>query len=101
VTGTLAGNGGGAYASYTIPFVGAGVAQSVRFSFWPNTGPIAPAVYVVAYQAGSKLGSVNGTQTSAPGSLTLWYVADANGPVLIQVANHLPGTTITYTLTPG
>lgn len=99
-SGTLKGNGAGSYAYYTIDSGGSGVAQSVNLTFSPSSTSVASGVYVVAYQDGSQIGSARGTDASQPGNLTAWYVPNAIGPVLIQVGNYTPGTTISYTISP-
>jgi len=100
VNGTLKGNGAGSYAYYTIDSGGSGVAQAVNLSFSPSSTSVASGVYVVAYQDGSQIGSARGTDASQPGNLTAWYIPNAIGPVLIQIGNYTPGTTISYTISP-
>ena len=100
VSGTLPGNAAGSYAYYIIQSGGSGVAQSVNLTFSPSSASVASGVYVVAYQDGSQIGTAHGTDASPPGNLTAWYVPHTIGPVLIQVGNYTPGTTISYMISP-
>ncbi|MGH7861978.1 MAG: hypothetical protein ACREOS_07010 [Candidatus Dormibacteraceae bacterium] len=100
VSGTLKGNGAGSYAYDTIQSGGSGIAQSVNLTFSPSSTSVASGVYVVAYQNGSQIGTARGTDASSPGNLTAWYIPETIGPVLIQVGNYTPNSTIAYTISP-
>jgi hypothetical protein len=100
VSGTLVGNPGGSYASLTVPYT-AGSAQAVHVS-WSSSNPAFAqnGIWVVAYQNGNKVAQVHASDESTPQSFSFFYNAPANGPVLIQLGNYTPGSTIDFTLTP-
>lgn len=100
MSGTLAGNPGGAYDYFMIPSYSGGSTQSVTLTFSPTSWYAANGVYVVFYQNGSQIGSAHGTDASTPGTLTASYASGTSGPVLVQIGNYTPDTTISYTISP-
>jgi len=98
VSSTLPGNSAGSYAYFTLDYPGDGSTQSVTLSFSPNGPDVGDAVYVNVFQNGTQLVSQQASNTSTPGQVTVSYSSSVAGPVLIQLANFDPTTTISYTL---
>jgi hypothetical protein len=99
MSGSLAGNPGGAYNYYMIPSFSGGTG-SVTVSFSPDSWYAANGFYVVFYQNGTQIGSAQGLNTGTPGTITASYSSGTSGPVLVQVGNYTPNTTVSYTITP-
>ncbi len=89
-SGTLPGSPSGSYAYYTLNYSGDGSFQTVNFTFSPNGGDVANAVFVNVYQNGTLLTSVPGTDNGSlnPGQLQVLFTSTTAGPVLIQVGNY-------------
>ena len=96
VTGTLVGNRGGSYATYTVDYPTASSTQTLTLDFTPSDA--ASGVYVTVLQNGSTLIKAQGTQESHPGHLTVNYSSTTAGPVQIQIGNFNQNRTISYTL---
>lgn len=100
MSGSLPGNSAGSYVYYSRPYPGDGSTASVTFTFSPNGADVANGVYVVVYQNGSEIASAHGTDATTPGSLTLAYSSTTSGPVVLQLGNYNPTSTITYSISP-
>jgi len=96
VTGTLVGNRGGSYATYTVDYPTANSTQTLTLDFGPSDA--ASGVYVTVFQNGNTLIKAQGTQESHPGHLTVNYNSATAGPVQIQIGNFNQNRTISYTL---
>lgn len=93
--GTLAGNAGGAYATFTISSP-TGKAVNLKLTFSPADANLAPSISLEVYQNG-KLASAQGSGNT--GSIALTVTPSASGgPVQVKVGNYATST-ISYTLT--
>lgn len=99
VTGTLAGNSGGAFAYFQFPYLGDG--STVKLAL--IAAPVLPlengAFGFNVYFAGALAGSAARSSSANNMALVAFSSATA-GPVLVQVFNYDPTTTVAYTLTP-
>lgn len=97
-SGMLPGSTAGSFAYYTVDYPTANAVQTVNLTFAPGSADVVNAVAVNVYQNGKLLTTKSGTQASTPGQLSVSYTSGASGPVLVQLANYNPSTTISYTI---
>lgn len=95
-SGSLAGNSGGAYASYQISSP-TGSTVNLTLTYSPLMGSLGNGVAIEAYQTGGKLGSA--TDSLGSGTVTLSITPVTGSPAIVKVGNYLAGITINYTLT--
>jgi hypothetical protein len=99
MSGSLAGSSAGAYNYFTIPSFSGGTG-SVTVTFTPTSMFVANGFYVVFYQNGNQIGSAHALDATTPGTLTASYSSGTSGPVLVQLGNYTPNTTVNYTINP-
>jgi hypothetical protein len=103
VTGTLPGNAAGNFVYYSLPFGGDGSTQTIEIDFAPGGREASAGIFLTLFQNGAQLTTVQAAenQENPPGILPLSYSSMTAGPDLIQIGNHNPSTTISYTLGPS
>ncbi len=94
-SGSLAGNPGGAYATYQISSPG-GSAVNLTLTYNPLMGSLGNGVSLEAYQTGGKLGSA--TDSLGSGTVTLSITPVTGSAATVKVGNYIGGVTINYTL---
>jgi hypothetical protein len=100
LTGILPGNASGNFVYFTVPSTGDGSIQTIQFDFTPGGADVGTGVFVNVYQNGVQLSAVHATNNNGnpPGVVPVTYSSTVAGPVLIQVGNYNPSTTISYTI---
>ncbi len=100
LTTTLPGSSGGSYQYFTENYPGDGSQHTLNLSFSPPGADAGAGLFVNVYQDGNLLATGQGTDGSYAGVMSVSYSSLTAGPVLIQVANYNPDTTISYTINP-
>lgn len=94
-SGSLAGNSGGAYATYQISSP-SGSAVNLTLTYNPRMGSLGNGVAIEAYQTGGKIGSA--TDSLGSGTVTLSITPVTGSAATVKVGNYIGGVTINYTL---
>ena len=76
-TGSLAGSQGGTSVFYSFAYPG-GATQTITINFWPHGPDVANALFVTVVLNGSQIANLRGTDTTAPGQLTLTVSSPAS-----------------------
>lgn len=97
-SGTLPGNQAGSFVYYSVDYPNANAERTATLSIAPAGRNVANAVVLSVFQNGKQLTSTTGTAVSTPGQLRVTYSSSATGPILIQIGNYNPSSTIDYTL---
>lgn len=96
VSGNLAANSGGSFATYTLNYPGDGSAETLTLTT-DNSTPLATgAAGINIYQNGVLLTT---SSQSGPFAADAIFTSNTGGPVVVQVFNYDPAIAISYTLT--
>jgi hypothetical protein len=90
--GTISGTPGGSSVYYALDYPGGDATRTLYLSFWPFGLDVANGVYLNLYQGGTTLATIHGTDTKAPGQLSVSFSSRAAGPVVVRLTSYGDGS---------
>lgn len=96
VSGRLAANSGGSFATYTLNYPGDSSAETLTLTTDDSTPLATGAAGINVYQNGVLLTTSSQSGTFAVDAI---FTSSTSGPVVVQVFNYDPANAINYTLT--